>query len=121
MKQPCVYIMANRRNGTVYVGVTSDLITRAYEHREGLAPGFTRRYGCKTLVWYELHGSMTAAIERETAQGRKSKKEVSFDRGAQSGVEGFVRDPDLNSHSVIASNPETRKEVWIASSLRSSR
>jgi putative endonuclease len=74
MKQPCVYIMANRRNGTVYVGVTSDLITRAYEHREGLAPGFTRRYGCKTLVWYELHESMTAAIEREKQLKAGSRK-----------------------------------------------
>jgi putative endonuclease len=79
MKQPCVYIIANRRNGTVYVGVTSDLITRAYEHREGLAPGFTRRYGCKTLVWYELHETMISAIEREKqlkAGSRKKKLEL---------------------------------------------
>jgi putative endonuclease len=74
MKQPCVYIIANRRNGTVYVGVTSDLITRAYEHREGLAPGFTSRYGCKTLAWYELHESMTAAIEREKQLKAGSRK-----------------------------------------------
>jgi len=65
MKQPCVYIMANQRNGTLYIGVTSDLIKRAYEHREGSVPGFTKRYGCKMLVWYELHETMTSAIERE--------------------------------------------------------
>ena len=65
MKQPCVYIMANKRNGTLYIGVTSDVIKRAYEHREGSVPGFTKRYGCKMLVWYELHETMTSAIERE--------------------------------------------------------
>jgi len=76
MKHPCVYIMANKRNGTLYVGVTSDLIKRAYEHREGLASGFTKRYGCAMLVWYELHETMTAAIEREKhlkAGSRKKK------------------------------------------------
>ena len=65
MKDPAVYIMASRRNGTLYTGVTSDLPQRAWQHREGLSPGFTRRYGCKLLVWYELHGSMEAAILRE--------------------------------------------------------
>ena len=50
-----VYIMASGRNGTLYIGVTSDLVKRAYEHREGLVEGFTRRYGCKTLVWFEVH------------------------------------------------------------------
>jgi len=51
--QPAVYIMANRRNGAVYVGVTSDLVARAWQHREGIVEGFTKRYGCKLLVWYE--------------------------------------------------------------------
>ena len=54
--QPSVYIMANRRNGTLYTGVTSDLTRRVHEHREGLIPGFTSRYGCKILVWCEPHG-----------------------------------------------------------------
>ena len=53
MKQPCVYIVANRRNGTLYAGVTSNLPKRAYEHREGLE-GFSAKYGRKMLVWYEL-------------------------------------------------------------------
>ena len=57
--------MASRRNGTLYTGVTSNLAKRAYEHREGLVAGFTRRYGCKLLVWYELHDSMVEAITRE--------------------------------------------------------
>jgi putative endonuclease len=65
MKQPCVYMMANRRNGTLYTGVTSNLPRRAFEHREGLVNGFSSKYGCKMLVWYELHDSMADAIARE--------------------------------------------------------
>jgi putative endonuclease len=57
--------MASRRNGTLYAGVTSNLVQRAYQHRESLVPGFTARYGCKLLVWYEIHDEMTAAIARE--------------------------------------------------------
>ena len=63
--QPAVYIMASARNGTLYVGVTSDLVQRAWQHREGLGEGFTKRYGCKSLVWYELHATMYHAIARE--------------------------------------------------------
>lgn len=65
MKQPCVYIMANRRNGTIYTGVTSNLPKRAFEHREGVAKGFSAKYNCKILVWYELHDTMLEAIARE--------------------------------------------------------
>jgi putative endonuclease len=65
MKQPCVYIMASRRNGTLYTGVTSNLPRRAFEHREGLVKGFSAKYGCKILVWYEIHASMIEAITRE--------------------------------------------------------
>ena len=63
--QPAVYMMANHKGGTVYVGVTSDLVRRTHEHREGAADGFTSRYGCKRLVWYELHATMEHAIARE--------------------------------------------------------
>jgi len=65
MKQPCVYIMANRRGGTLYTGVTANLPRRAFEHRSGLSKGFSQKYGCKILVWYELHESMVEAITRE--------------------------------------------------------
>jgi putative endonuclease len=65
MKQPVVYIMANKRNGTLYTGVTANLLQRVHQHREGLMPGFTTRYGCKLLVWYEPHHEMSAAIARE--------------------------------------------------------
>jgi putative endonuclease len=64
-RAPCVYIMANKRNGTLYTGVTSNLAQRAYQHREGLTPGFTSRYGCKLLVWYENYERMDDAIGRE--------------------------------------------------------
>ena len=65
MKRPAVYIMASERNGTLYTGVTSSLVHRAWQHREGLNVGFTRQYGCKMLVWYELHATMPDAIARE--------------------------------------------------------
>jgi putative endonuclease len=60
-----VYIMTNRPNGTLYVGVTNDLIRRAWEHREGVAEGFTKRYGLKRLVFAEHHQDIRAAIQRE--------------------------------------------------------
>ena len=65
-----VYIMASGQHGTLYIGVTSDLIRRAYEHREGLVAGFTKKYGCKRLVWYEAHELMTDAIQREKSLKR---------------------------------------------------
>src|SRR4051812_25565373 len=65
VKQPCVYMFANRRNGTIYVGVTSNPPRRAFEHREGLVKRFSSKYGCKLRVWYELHDTMTDAIARE--------------------------------------------------------
>ena len=61
-----VYIMSNRRNGTLYVGVTSGLSRRVWEHREGLIDGFTKRYALKRLVYYEWHDDIRLAIERET-------------------------------------------------------
>ena len=61
----CVYIVANRRNGTLYIGVTGDLLGRVGVHRDGLIEGFTRRYGVHMLVWYEAHGQPHTAIHRE--------------------------------------------------------
>ena len=63
--QPCVYIMASGRNGTLYTGVTSDLIQRVHQHREGVVPGFTSKHGVKRLVWFEQHSTMDHAITRE--------------------------------------------------------
>ncbi|MBC2716707.1 MAG: GIY-YIG nuclease family protein [Desulfobacteraceae bacterium] len=64
-KQPAVYILASKRNGTLYIGVTSDLVKRIWEHKNNFVQGFTKRYNVHHLVWYELHGSMDAAIIRE--------------------------------------------------------
>jgi len=65
MKAPAVYIMANKRNGTLYTGVTSDLSRRVYQHRHGVSEGFADRYGCKMLVYFEAHEEMSTAIARE--------------------------------------------------------
>ena len=67
MKKPAVYIMASRRNGTLYVGVTSDIGRRASERRTGGIEGFTKRYGCTMLVWFEPYERMDEAIIREKA------------------------------------------------------
>ena len=60
-----VYIMASRLNGTIYIGVTSDLSARVYQHRNGMVEGFTKEYGCKLLVWYEVHEELESARYRE--------------------------------------------------------
>jgi len=65
MKTFCVYILCSRRNGTLYVGVTSDLTKRIYEHKNNLVEGFTKKYGVHCLVWYETHESSEVAIQRE--------------------------------------------------------
>ena len=65
-----VYIVASRRHGTLYIGVTSDIVRRSAEHRNGLIPGFSKTYGCTRLVWYETHHSMLAAIQREKSMKR---------------------------------------------------
>ena len=67
MNQPCVYILASKPNGTLYIGVTSDLLKRVWQHKNDLVEGFTRRYGVHALVWYESHETMESAIIREKA------------------------------------------------------
>jgi putative endonuclease len=64
-KQPAVHILASRKNGTLYVGVTSDLVKRIWAHRNDLVEGFTNRYGVHQLVWFEIHESMDPAIQQE--------------------------------------------------------
>lgn len=67
MKQPAVYMLASQRNGTLYIGVTSWLVKRVWEHKNGAVEGFTKRYNVHQLVWYELHQTMEEAIRRERA------------------------------------------------------
>jgi len=64
-RQPAVYILASKRNGTLYVGVTSGLIKRVWEHKNNVVKGFTERYSVHQLVWYELHETMESAIRKE--------------------------------------------------------
>ncbi len=65
MREPCVYIMASRRNGTLYTGVTAHLERRVHDHRQGSGSEFTRRYGCRLLVWYSRYERIVDAIARE--------------------------------------------------------
>ncbi|WP_026481618.1 GIY-YIG nuclease family protein [Ahrensia sp. 13_GOM-1096m] len=95
-----VYIMASKRNGTIYIGVTSDLQGRAYEHRSGQNKGFTARYNCKNLVWYERHDNIVVAIEREKKL-KKFKRAWKLDL-----IEGFNPDwEDLYENCYVRDNP----------------
>lgn len=67
-------MLASKRNGTIYIGVTSDLIKRVWQHREGLAEGFTEKYGVKMLVWYEQHETMESAIRKEKTMKKWLRK-----------------------------------------------
>ena len=69
-------MVTNHKRGTIYIGVTSNLVQRAYQHREGIIDGFTMRYGCKRLVWFELQGTMEHAIlrEKQLKAGSRAKK-----------------------------------------------
>jgi putative endonuclease len=66
-RMPCVYLLASRRNGTLYAGVTSNLIQRIWQHKQDLIEGFSKHYGTHLLVWYETHDTMASAINREKA------------------------------------------------------
>ncbi len=90
-----VYILASRRNGTLYVGVTGDLYGRIVEHRDGLVPGFTQRHGVKTLVYFEEHDDIENAILAARVENRT-------DRKPQSRVAGSVARPD---HLILSSRP----------------
>ncbi|MCY3693051.1 MAG: GIY-YIG nuclease family protein, partial [Chloroflexi bacterium] len=70
MKQPCVYILASQRNGTLYIGVTSNLTQRIWQHKHDVIDGFSKRYQTHSLVWYEIHDNMESAITREKALKR---------------------------------------------------
>lgn len=67
MKQPCVYLLASHYHGTLYVGVTSNLARRVWQHRTDAVDGFTKHYAIHDLVWYEFHATMPDAIAREKA------------------------------------------------------
>jgi len=64
-RMPCVYILSSKKNGTLYIGVTSDLVKRIWEHKNNVVDGFTKKYNVHNLVWYEIHEEMDSAIQRE--------------------------------------------------------
>lgn len=74
MPQGHVYILASKRNGTLYIGVTNNLAARVFAHRDGRGSTFTRKYGVKILVWYETYDMVTDAIQRETSLKRWPRK-----------------------------------------------
>ncbi len=71
---PCVYILASSKNGTLYIGVTSDLVKRVWEHKNNVVPGFTNKYDVHYLVWYEIHEEMESAILREKQLKKWNRK-----------------------------------------------
>ena len=81
--QPAIYILASHRRGTLYVGVTSDLIQRIWQHKNDLAQGFTQQYVVHTLVYFELHASMSDAIgrEKQLKAGSRMKKIALIEAG----------------------------------------
>jgi putative endonuclease len=89
-----VYILASGRNGTLYVGVTSDLLTRITQHRDEVDDGFTKRYGVKRLVWFELHDGIETAIRRERRL-KKYKREWKINLIERDNREWFDLFPEL--------------------------
>jgi putative endonuclease len=90
-KQPAVYILASKRNGTLYIGVTSHLVKRIGEHKNNMVKGFTKRYGVHQLVWYELHESMETAIQREKRLKEwKRKWKLELIEGSNPDLAGLV-------------------------------
>lgn len=69
-----VYILASRRNGTLYIGMTDNLVGRIWQHRQGVVPGFTNQYGIKLLVWYEQHETRESALLRERQMKKWNRK-----------------------------------------------
>ena len=86
-----VYILASKPFGTLYIGVTSDLVQRVWQHRAGIVPGFTKKYGVRTLVWFEEHGGIESAIQREHTMKHWKRR--------------------WKTDLVIATNPEWR-DLW---------
>ncbi len=81
-RHPVVYIMTNKRHGTLYTGVTSNIVQRVYQHKQVATPGFTKQYGCKSLVYYEQYDDMNNAIAREKQikSGSRKKKLILIER-----------------------------------------
>lgn len=106
-KQFFVYMMASGKNGTLYIGVTSDLVRRVYEHKEGLIEGFTKEYGVKNLVWYEAHENAESAFTREK-QMKEWQREWKIKRIAEGNPEW--RDLFEDVCGVLPMDPGLRRD-----------
>ena len=106
-RQPCVYLLASDRNGTLYVGVTSNLVARTWQHREHAIHGFTDRYDVTRLVWYEMHDTMEAALVREK---RIKKWNRAWKLALIDGLNPSWRDlwPDINGQIPTARSMDSR-------------
>ena len=104
MKSGFVYIMANRKNGALYIGVTSNLVKRVWEHRAGVIGGFTKRYGCKLLVWFEAHDDLQEARRREL-QMKEWKRAWKVKRIEEQNLEWEDLYPTLFDAAVAAPGP----------------
>jgi putative endonuclease len=120
--QPAVYILASKRNGTLYIGVTSDLQKRTWEHKSNAIEGFTKKYGVHQLVYYELHGDMLSAITREKqmkkwnglGSWKSSKSKIQI--GRTCGMTSFRKRGSLDSRvrgndDSLTGKPES---LWLA-------
>ena len=99
-----VYIMASEKNGTIYIGVTSDLFKRVWEHREGVVGGFTKRYGCKRLVWFESFDDIQQARQREL-QMKEWKRAWKVKRIEEANLDWTDLYPTLLDAAVAAPGP----------------
>jgi putative endonuclease len=118
MKQPAVYIMANKPNGTIYVGVTSDLVKRAYLHRNGLLDGFTKKYDCKSLVFFEIHQTMESAIlrEKQLKAGSRQRKIKLIELKNSSWIDLYPQITADKSNRVFVKKPVAYQDPIIPSS-----
>ncbi len=109
--------MANRRNGALYTGVTSNPPQRVYQHREGLTPGFTKHYGCKLLVYYETYDDMDAAIAREKQlkAGSRNRKLVLIETLNPDWRDLYEASHNLSWRSSQSRGIALAALVWIAS------
>ena len=106
--QPAVYLLASGRNGTLYLGVTGNLVQRVWQHREHLVDGFSKEYGVTQLVWFEQHDTMESAITREK-RIKKWRREWKLDLIERSNPYWKDRWPEVVGQDEVAGFPRSRE------------
>jgi putative endonuclease len=110
VQQPAVYTMASQRNGTLYTGVTSNLVQRVWQHREEVVGGFTKQYGCKLLVWYEVFDEMVLAIIREKQiKGGSRKRKLALIEAMNPQWRDLYDEIGGNGANWVASSPSASR------------